>query len=159
MSALQQTTQVMTEAEYLTFERASELKHEFLAGQVFAMTGASKAHNLISGSTYVTLYNQLRGRPCNLFPSDMRVKVTATGLHTYPDLSVVCGEAQFSDDEFDTLLNPTVIIEVLSPSTERYDRGKKFQHYRELPSLREYVLIAQDSLRVECYLRQESGSW
>ncbi len=157
MAALPQPT--MTEAEYLAFERASEFKHEFLDGQIYAMTGASRAHNLICSYTLVTLGNQLRDRPCEIYPSDMRVKVAATGLHTYPDISVVCGDAQLADDSFDTLLNPVLIIEVLSPSTERYDRGKKFQHYRQLDSLREYVLIAQDSPRIERFLRQADNSW
>ena len=147
---------VMTEAEYLDFERASEFKHEFLAGEVFAMTGASRAHNLMSVNVITTLKNQLRGRPCEIYPGDMRVAVKATGLYTYPDISVVCGEAQFADDQLDTLLNPTVIIEVLSPSTERDDRGKKFQNYREIVALEEYVLIAQDSPRIERFLLQDN---
>ncbi|MBZ0292892.1 MAG: Uma2 family endonuclease [Anaerolineae bacterium] len=149
----------MTEIEYLEFERVSNSRHEFLAGEVFAMTGASETHNLINGSTYVSLYNQLRGRPCKIYPSDMRLKVEATGLYTYPDISIVCGEACFADAEFDTLINPTVIIEVLSPSTESYDRGKKFHHYRELPSLQEYALITQDNPRIERYLRQDNDTW
>jgi Uma2 family endonuclease len=159
MPALPQALSRMTEAEYLEFERASEWKHEFIDGEVLAMTGASRAHNLICTTTSFLLYSQLRGRSCEIYSTDMRVKVEATGLYTYPDISVVCGDPQFADDEFDTLLNPTVLIEVLSPSTERYDRGRKFQHYRELPSLREYVLIAQDSPRIERYLRQKDGVW
>jgi Uma2 family endonuclease len=154
-----QASQTMSEADYLAFERASELKHEYFAGEVFAMSGASEAHNLICTSTSFLLYGQLRSRPCNVYPGDMRVKVEATGLYTYPDISVVCGEAQFSDDHLDTLVNPTVIIEVLSPSTEGYDRGKKFQQYREIPSLREYLLISQDSPRIERYGRQSDGTW
>jgi Uma2 family endonuclease len=159
MPALPQALSGMTEAEYLEFERASELKHEFIDGEVLAMTGASRAHNLICTTTSFLLYSQLRGRSCEIYSADMRVKVETTGLYTYPDISVVCGDPQFADDEFDTLLNPTVLIEVLSPSTERYDRGRKFQHYRELPSLREYALIAQDSPRIERYLRQQDGTW
>jgi Uma2 family endonuclease len=149
----------MTEAEYLEFERASEIKHEFFAGEVLAMTGASEAHNLICVNVITMLKNQLRGQPCKIYPSDMRVKVEATGLYTYPDITVVCGDAQFADTELDTLINPLVIIEVLSPSTERYDRGRKFQQYRVLPSLREYVLIAQDHPRIEHYRLQETGTW
>jgi Uma2 family endonuclease len=149
----------MTEAEYLEFERSSELKHEFLNGDVFAMTGASEEHNLISVNVITALKTQLRGKPCKVYPSDMRVKITATDLYTYPDISVMCGEAQFTDDRLDTLVNPTLIVEILSPSTESYDRGKKFQHYRELPSLREYLLIAQDSPRIERYLRKDNGLW
>ena len=160
MAALpQQQPGKMTEAEYLEFERASELKHEYFDGEIFAMTGASEAHNLICMSAAFLLYGQLRGRPCKVYQSDMRVKVEATRLYTYPDIVVMCGEAQFADGEFDTLLNPVVIIEVLSPSTERYDRGKKFQHYREIASLREYVLISQESPHIERYLRQDGGGW
>jgi len=149
----------MTEAEYLEFERTSEIKHEFFAGEVLSMTGASEAHNLICVNVIAELRNQLRGRSCKIYPSDMRVKVEATGLYTYPDISVVCGDAQFADTELDTLINPLVIIEVLSPSTERYDRGRKFQQYRVLPSLREYVLVAQDHPRIEHYHLQETGTW
>ena len=157
MSALPEIR--MTEAEYLAFERASETKHEFLDGEVFAMSGASEAHNLISINTAATLHTRLRGRSCKVYPSDMRIK-TPGGLYTYPDLSVVCGgDARFSENEFDTLLNPTVLIEILSPSTERYDRGRKFQAYRELDSLQEYVLIAQDSPHIERYLRQADHVW
>ena len=157
MAAL--TQQRMTPAEYLAFERDSEIKHEYLDGMIFAMSGASRAHNLICSYTTIHLGNQLQNQPCEIYPADMRVNVEATGLYTYPDLSVVCGEAQLADDEFDTLLNPLLIIEVLSPSTEGYDRGKKFHHYQQLESLREYVLIAQDSPRIERFLRQDDDTW
>jgi Uma2 family endonuclease len=149
----------MTEEEYLMFERASDIKHEFLAGEVFAMTGASRAHNLITGNTYASLHGQLRGRPCEIYANDMRVKVSSTGLYTYPDIVAVCGEVRLADNHFDTLLNPTLIIEVLSASTADYDYGRKFKHYRELPSLREYVLIAQDSARVDYFVRLDDGVW
>ncbi len=141
----------MTPQEYLRFERASEVKHEFYNGEIFAITDASENHNVVAGNTFAALHSQLRQRPCKLYPGDMRVHIPATGLYTYPDVTVVCGTPQFDDKEFDTLLNPTVIIEVLSPSTEKYDRGKKFEHYRSIPSLREYVLIAQDEMRVQLY--------
>ncbi len=157
MSAL--AHEIMTEAEYLSFERASEQKHEFLNGHIYAMSGASRAHNLITNYTSATLINQLQGRPCEVYPGDMRIKVEATGLYTYPDISIVCGEVQLADNEFDTLLNPGLIIEVLSPSTESYDRGKKFHHYQQLESLQEYVLIAQDNPRIERFLRQNHGNW
>ena len=159
MSALPQDPVAMTETEYLDFERASEFKHEFIDGEVFAMTGASERHNLISVSTLAALYSQLRGGSCKVYPADMRLKVQASGLYTYPDISIVCGDAQFGDERLDTLLNPTVLIEILSPSTERYDRGRKFQDYRKLPSLREYVLIAQDAPHVERYRLQDNGNW
>ncbi len=144
----------MTAQEYLAFERGSAEKHEYMDGVVFAMTGASRNHNLIAGSAYAMLYAQLRQRPCEIYPSDMRVKTRSAVLYTYPDIIIVCGTPEFEDHTLDTLLNPTVIIEVLSPSTEMYDRGKKFQHYRTILSLQEYVLIAQDSARIEHYRRQ-----
>ncbi|HEX2906142.1 MAG TPA: Uma2 family endonuclease [Phototrophicaceae bacterium] len=143
----------MTPEEYLAFDRASEIKHEYYDGEIVAMTGAKKNHNLVAMSTGAALYSQLRQRPCEIYPSDMRVK-TGDGQYTYPDISLVCGESVFEDDRDDTLLNPLVIIEILSPSTETYDRGRKFQHYRTLASLQEYLLIAQDSVRVEHYTRQ-----
>ena len=142
----------MTPEEYLKFERASEEKHEYYAGEIFAMSGASKNHNRITGSTSAALYAQLHQRPCDIFSSDMRVKIHSTGLYTYPDISIVCGEPEFEDSEVDILLNPNVIIEVLSPSTEAYDRGKKFHHYQTIPSLQEYLLIAQDSIHVDHYV-------
>ncbi len=151
MSALPKN--YMTPEEYLKFERESEIKHEYLDGEVFAMAGASRKHNLILGSTYASLYAQLRERPCETYMSDQRVKVS-TKFYTYSDISIVCGEAEFEDSDVDTLLNPQVIIEVLSPSTGNYDRGKKFQQYRALKSLQEYVVIAQESVRVEHYVRQ-----
>lgn len=159
MPALAQKSSRMSETEYLAFDRASEIKHEFFAGEIFAMTGASEAHNLICTSVSFLLYSQLRSRPCELYRGSMRVRVAAAGLYAYPDLSVVCGEAQFADAHNDTLLNPTVIIEVLSPTTEGYDRGRKFQQYRALASLREYILIAQDSPRIERYLRLDDDTW
>jgi Uma2 family endonuclease len=146
---------LVTPEDYLKFERASETKHEYFAGEISAMTGASRNHNTIVANSLASLHAQLRKRPCDVYPSDMRVKTRYTVLYTYPDISVVCGEAQFEDAEVDTLLNPTVIIEVLSPSTENYDRGKKFQHYRTLDSLQEYLLIAQDEYRVEHYVHRE----
>jgi Uma2 family endonuclease len=149
----------MTPEEYLDFERASQTKHEYFAGEIFAMAGASENHNLIVMSAGANLYAQLRKRPCKAYASDMRVKTRSTVLYTYPDISVVCGEPQFEDAEVDTLLNPTVIIEVLSPSTESYDRGKKFQHYRTLESLQEYLLIAQDEPHIEHYVRQPDHQW
>jgi Uma2 family endonuclease len=150
----------MTEAEYLDFERASVSKHEYLAGDIVAMTGASEQHNLIATNVTAALHGQLRGRACRIYPSDMRIKVMQTGLHTYPDLTIVCGSSQFSvPTKRDTLINPTVIIEILSPSTERYDRGLKFQNYRTIASLQEYLLIAQDTPHIERFARNEMDQW
>lgn len=112
----------MTEVEYLVFERASATKHEYYNGHVYGMTGASARHNVIAGNTLASLHGQLRRTPCRIYPSDMRVKVLQTGLYTYPDIVIVCGQSQFTDDALDTLINPVVIIKIVSPSTERYDR-------------------------------------
>jgi len=157
MSAI--SKQYMTEAEYLALERDSEIKHEYYHGEIFAMSGASRKHNLITANTIGIFHNQLRKNPCELYASDMRIRVSSTGLYTYPDISVACGEVEIISDELDTLLNPTLIVEVLSPSTESYDRGTKFQHYRTLDSLQEYVLISQDSARIESFTRQPGGTW
>jgi Uma2 family endonuclease len=148
-----------TPEEYLALERDSETKHEYFDGEIFAMVGATEPHVWIVSNLVFRLMGQLRDRPCKVYASDMRVKVSATGLYTYPDLAIVCGEREFEDDRRDTLLNPQVIIEVLSPSTEAYDRGKKFGHYRRIESLAEYLLVAQDTPRVERYLRQPDGDW
>jgi len=145
--------------EYLAFERQSEERHEYLDGEVFAMTGASLRHNRIIWNLVGTLAPQLRGRPCEAFIADMRIQVAATGLYTYPDLVVVCGEPRLADAYLDTLLNPTLIVEVLSPSTEATDRGRKFAHYRTLESLAEVVLVAQERVQVERYSRQPEGGW
>jgi Uma2 family endonuclease len=149
----------LTSEEYLAFERMSAEKHEYLAGSMYAMGGGSARHNRIAGSTYATLYAQLRRRNCTVYPSDMRVKALQTGLYTYPDITIVCGNEQFEDSKEDSLLNPTIVIEVLSPSTEKYDRGKKFQHYRTILSLREYILIAQDDYHIERFVRQSDNTW
>lgn len=145
MSALPQHN--WTAAEYLAFERDSEFKHEFINGEV------------VASSTNAILYNQLGERDCEIYPSDMRVHVPATGLCAYPDVTVMCGEAKLLDDQFDTLLNPTVIIEVLSPSTESDNRGRKFQGYRSIPTLRDYLLLSQDQPRAEHYTRQPDDTW
>jgi Uma2 family endonuclease len=154
-----QPQQFISEEEYLVFERASTTKHEYFQGRIYAMTGAKAAHNLIAGNILAALHRQLRQKPCQVYPSDMRVKVQQTGLNTYPDVVVVCGQPQFTDTVTDTLLNPIVIIEILSPSTERYDRGMKFQHYRTIDTLQEYILVAQDHVHLECFSRQEGGLW
>jgi Uma2 family endonuclease len=143
-----------TPAEYLELERAAETKSEYRYGQIYAMTGASRAHNLISGNLFGELRQQLRGRSCEAYVNDIRVRVSHTGLYTYPDVVVACGEIEFEDDSVDTLLNPVILIEVLSPSTEAYDRGEKFAHFRRLESLQEYILVSQNQIRVERYVRR-----
>jgi Uma2 family endonuclease len=146
-----------TVEEYLALERRTETRHEFYAGEIFAMGGASEAHVLVVTNAVMRLALQLSGRPCKVYSNDMRVRIARTGLYTYPDIAVVCGEARFDDDQFDTLLNPKLIVEVLSESTERYDRGKKFEHYRKIESLTDYVLIAQDAPHIEHYERHADG--
>jgi Uma2 family endonuclease len=148
-----------TPEEYLALERQAQGKSEYDAGAIFAMAGASRWHNLIVANVVGELRSQLKGRPCTTYPSHMRVKISPTGLYTYPDVIVVCGEAQFEDNQQDTWLNPTLIVEVLSESTEAYDRGGKFAHYRKLPSLMEYVLITQTKPHIEHYVRQPDNRW
>ena len=147
-----------TMEEYLELERSTHEKHELFHGEVFAMGGASEAHNLIVGNVLARLHPLLRGRPCRVYPSDMRVKVTPTGLYTYPDVVVVCDPPQI-EQPGDTLLNPILLVEVLSESSEAYDRGKKSEQYRTLPSLTDYLLIAQDRVLVEHYSRQPGDRW
>ena len=148
---------LFTPEEYLSRERKALTKSEYRDGRIYAMPGASREHNLITANTLVEIHLQLRNRTCEVYPSDMRVKVSAAGLYTYPDVIVVCDEPRFEDSHFDTLLNPTVLIEVLSSSTAAYDRGEKFRRYQYLDSLCEYILISQDRIRVEHYLREEQG--
>ena len=144
----------LTPEEYIASERKATLKSEYLSGEIVAMSGASLAHNLITVNTATQLYNQLVEGGCRVFTSDMRVGISAGVSYFYPDVAVVCGELCFEDDAFDTLVNPQVIIEVLSTSTAGYDRGEKFIRYRQLESLQEYILISQDQVHVEHYLRQ-----
>ena len=143
-----------TPEQYLTLERRADYKSEYINGHIIAMAGASRRHNLIAGNLYREVSQQLRGRPCEAYINDMRVKVRRTSLYAYPDVVMVCGEIHFEDAANDTLLNPTAIVEVLSASTEAYDRGEKFAHYRRLESLQEYLLVAQDKFRIEHYVRQ-----
>ena len=149
----------LTPEQYLEIERKAEFKSEYYNGEMFAMSGARAPHVLIVGNALFQLRLQLRSKPCRSFSNDMRVRVSATGLYTYPDLAVVCGECHFLDDRWDTLLNPTLIIEVLSESTEAYDRGRKFEHYRSISSLREYLMIASDRVSAELFTRQPDGHW
>jgi len=149
----------ITADDYLVLERQAESKSEYLNGCIYAMSGASRNHNRITINLGALLHTQLRGKPCEPFVNDMRVKVSPTGLYTYPDVIVVCDEPQFEDNQLDTLLNPQVIIEVLSESTEKYDRGAKFTHYRAQESLTDYLLVAQSQPCIEHFQRQADGSW
>ena len=147
----------LTPKAYLAFERKATTKHEYLNGQIVAMSGASFAHNFITVNVATHLNIQLMDGECRVATSDMRVKVTEIDSYFYPDVVVVCGEPVPEDNIFDTLLNPTVIVEVLSPSTETYDRGEKFEHYQQITSLKDYMLISQDKVHVEHYCRQGTG--
>ena len=154
--------QFITAADYLALERQAETKSEYLNGRIYAMSGASRSHNRITFNLARRIGNQLGGRRCEGYVNDMRVKVSPTGLYTYPDVVVVCGKEQFEDTHLDTLLNPTLIIEVLSDSTEAYDRGRKFLHYQLLDSLIDYLLVSQDAPRIErgsSPVLVEAGSW
>lgn len=154
-----QPTTYLTPEQYLAIERKAEYRSEYVDGEMVAMTGASRRHNLIAFNLAREIGQQLKGRPCEGYTSDMRVRIPSSRLCTYPDVVVVCGEPRFEDEHVDTLLNPTVIIEVLSQSTELYDRGRKFAFYRSLESLAEYLLVAQDEYRVEQYVKQADGRW
>ena len=146
----------LTPQEYLDWERKQPFKNEYHKGQIIAMSGASRSHNRITVDITIQLGNQLMDGDCEVFAGEMRVRTSPEVSYFYPDVIVVCGEPRFEDDTFDTLLNPIVVIEVLSPSTAAFDRGEKFEHYKQLASLHEYILISQDRVRVEHYCRQET---
>ena len=149
----------LTSEEYLALERTAAYKSEYFRGEVFAMAGASPTHVLMVSNIVAALHGQLRRRPCTVYATDLRLKVHASGLYTYPDVVVVCGEPQFDDDQRDTMVNPALIVEVLSESTQDYDRGGKFAQYRKIPSFVEYVLVAQDECHVEHFVTQADGLW
>lgn len=142
--------------EYFKLDETNDIKHEYYQGTVFAMTGASVDHNRIAMAVGGELYLQLKDKPCQPYPSDFRLKIETANIYTYPDLSIICGEIQLADGRQDTFSNPTVLIEVLSDITETYDRGKKTELYRTIPSLNEYLLIAQDRPHIERYRRQNA---
>jgi Uma2 family endonuclease len=146
-------------AEYLKREETAYYKSQFYHGEIFAMTGGTPNHNTAAGNTFASLHEQLRGSGCRPFNSDQRIRIPANGLLTYPDISVVCGDLELDDQDPNAINNPLVIVEVLSKSTESYDRGKKFDLYRELPSLREYLLISQETPHIERFVRQDDGTW
>lgn len=156
MSAAARTA--MTYAEYLAAERVSDVRHEYLRGQVFAMAGGTPEHGRLAASVIVLLGRELRDRPCTVYTSDVRIRIEETDRSTYPDVSVVCGLRQTAKGDADALVNPGVLVEVLSDSTEADDRGEKFAHYRRIPSLREYVLVSQRTPRIEVY-RRDGDEW
>ena len=147
----------LTQAEYLQIERKAEFKSEYFQGEMFAMSGASRQHNLIAVNLTSGLHRRFREQPCEVYSGDMRVKVQKDGLYTYPDVVVVCGQAAFVEE--DLASDATLIIEVLSPSTESRDRGAKFFGYQNLPSLQEYVLVSQEAILVEVFRKEQSGHW
>lgn len=150
---------LFTPEEYLTVERMAETRSEYLEGMIYAMVGASSAHSMITFNVSVALGKQLQGKSCRGFSSDMKVRTGNERFYAYPDLTIVCGKPRFHDDRNDVLINPRVIIEVLSPSTEAYDRGQKFANYRQIESLTDYLLIAQDEPRIEYYRKNADGNW
>ncbi|UOQ98185.1 Uma2 family endonuclease [Hymenobacter sp. 5317J-9] len=146
--------------DYLRLERAAEFKHEYFEGVVRAMAGASYAHNRICTNLTVEVGSQLRGKSCSAVGSDQRVQILSGNAYVYPDLTVVCGQPEFNEEKkFDTLLNPTLLVEVLSPSTANNDRGEKFMYYRQIPSLRQYLILDAQTVHAELYSRDELGRW
>lgn len=147
----------LTAAEYLAFERQSEERHEYHGGELRLMAGASRKHNIISGNLFTSFHQQLRGKPCKPFMNDMRVWIESTERYFYPDIAVICGKEPFIDDEVAT--DATVIVEVLSDSTEAFDRGKKFEIYRCLPALQDYILVSQNEVRIEQFHKITANEW
>jgi Uma2 family endonuclease len=148
-----------TEEEYLEIERSGTEKHEYYQGEIFAMSGASFSHNDIFTNTFGELTSKLSESSCRPYSSDLRIHIPANTLYTYPDISIICGKKEATDDSFDTATNPTVIIEILSKSTRNYDRGNKFALYREIATLKEYILIDSESVSVEQFSKSDDGSW
>jgi Uma2 family endonuclease len=148
-------------AEYVDLEETSGIRHEFLDGQVWAMSGGSPNHSAIAANVTAMLVNHLRGRPCRVYSSDLRIRARATSLGTYADVTVICGKLDLDpeDRKGHTALNPKLLVEVLSPSTETYDRGEKLAHYQQIPGLEEVMLVAHDRQEVEIVRRQPDGSW
>ena len=157
MSALKKP--MLTVQEYLALEEVAPYKSEFWNGEMFAMAGASNNHNYIRESLSVEIGGRLKGSTCRTVSADQRLKVDRTGLYCYPDLMILCDKREFDPDNANTVLNPVAIVEVLSPSTEKYDRGAKFRHYEQIASLKEYLLVAQDEAVIERFVRQADGSW
>ncbi len=149
----------VTEEQYLAIDRAAEFRSEFLDGEIIAMSGGSMRHADLQANVIGELFAAFRGSDCRVYSSDFRVRVSKTRMYAYPDVSVVCGRPVLADDRQDILLNPTIIVEILSPSTENYDRGVKFRHYRTIDSLKDYVLVDQDQVRIEQYSRETDNTW
>ncbi len=148
-----------TAEKYLELERNSEVRHEYIDGEIFEMAGAGKRHNQISANVMRLLGNQLLERNCTAYASEMRIRIPSTRKYTYPDIVGICGDEEFEDDIEDILLNPNLLIEILSKSTEAYDRGTKFEFYQTIESFNEYILITQEPFRVEQFIRQDKNAW
>ena len=144
---------------YLALEDESDERHEYIAGEVFAMVGGTEPHGLIIGNVIAALHGPTRRRGCRIYPGEVRIAISAIDIYTFPDVSLVCGQPQHEGSRRDIILNPKVVIEVLSPSTERYDRGQKFQYYQHLPSLDTYILVAHEMPLIEQYVRQSDQKW
>ena len=149
----------ISEEQYLAIDRAAEFRSEFVDGEMFAMSGGSLRHARLQRNLLFELQSPLRDTGCEAFTSDMRVRVPATRMYAYPDVTVICGKPVLADEQQDILLNPVVIFEVLSPTTEKYDRGLKFQHYRTIESLKDYILVDQNQVLVEQFTRQDDNTW
>ncbi len=149
----------LTEVEYLSFEKASQTKHEYYKGEIFAMSGAGRRHNIIFSNLFGQLAYNLKGKFCQPFGSDMRLHIPENTLYTYPDITIYCGDVKSSEKDEDTAILPTVVIEILSPSTKEYDRGTKFKLYRGIPSLKEYILIDTEMINVEIFTLTANNTW
>src|ERR1043165_9327432 len=159
VGSLPQKSRRFTESEYLEIERAAQFKSEFFDGEIFAMAGGTLQHSLIATNLAAEFRNLLKNHKCTAYNKDLRVKIEATGLFTYSDLSILCGPLEFAEGTDDTVVNPSLLVEVLSSSTEAYDRGRKFEHYRQIPTLQEYLLVNQNEPRIEQFIRESDGRW
>jgi Uma2 family endonuclease len=151
--------QKLTIEEYLQWEKESQQKHEYYQGEIFAMAGAGLRHNILQVNLISAIATALKGKGCRPFGSDMRMCIPENTLYTYPDVSIYCGELNLSEFEENAILNPTIIIEVLSPSTKQYDRGEKFKLYRDIPTLKEYILVDSESINIESFRINSNGFW
>ena len=149
----------ITQEAYLEAESMATEKHEYFNGEIFAMSGASRFHNRIFRNIYTEVGSYLKGKKCTPYGNGLRVSITENTLYTYPDLTIVCGKEEYLDDTFDTLLNPKVIIEILSATTREYDRGSKFKLYRDIPSLQEYIMVDSETMLVERFAKNTEGNW
>jgi Uma2 family endonuclease len=161
MTALPQATKRYTPADYYALESAAQYKSDFYEGEIFDMSGGTSTHSLITANVVGELRHRLKGKPCTVYESNMRLKISATGLRTYPDVNIYCDELQYDPEDSGrtTAINPTMVFEVSSPTTEAYDRNFKAEHYRRVTSLKAYAFVAQDRPHIEVYLRQDAGKW